>query len=123
MPSLSKDATVGPLRAKTTITLPLEHQVLKSACVLDVNASNKPNDAFVIIGLMEGGTNHQNKISLLASGYVGASAMIGWTGSIPVTPDTFLFADIFSTNGGVFRLSAIPWKIIGTKNGLVVVDP
>jgi len=123
MPQLVKDGTAAANRAKTTILVPIEHQVLKSACVLDIEAANQPNDAFVSIGLMIDGTSHQNKVCVLASGYVGATSMIGWTGSMPVATNTYVFADIYSSAGGVFRLVVIPWKIIGTKDGLVVVDP
>lgn len=123
MPSLTKDVTAAANRVKSTVVIPIEHQILKSACVLDIEAANQPNDAFVVIGLMEGGISHQNKITLLASGYVGASSMVGWTGSMPITADTHVFADIYSSAGGDFRLVAIPWKIVGKKDGLFVVDP
>lgn len=123
MPSLTKDVTVAANRVKSTVVIPLEHQILKSACVLDIEAALQPNDAYVTIGLMEGGLSHQNKVCILASGYVGASSMIGWTGSMPITVDTHVFADIYSAAGGDFRLVALPWKIVSTKDGLFVVDP
>lgn len=124
MPSLTKDVAVAANRVKSTVVIPLEHQILKSACVLDIEAANQPNDAYVVIGLMEGGLSHQNKVCILASGYVGASSMVGWTGSMPITVDTHVFADVYSTAGGDFRLVALPWKIISrTKEGLIVVDP
>lgn len=123
MPSLTKDVTVAANRVKSTVVIPVEHQILKSACVLDIEAANQPNDAYVVIGLMEGGTNHQNKVSILASGYVGASSMVGWTGSIPITVDSHVFADVYSSSGGDFRLVVLPWKIVRTEGGLFVVDP
>lgn len=123
MPSLTKDITAAANRVKATVVIPVEHQILKSACVLDVDAANQPNDAYVVIGLMEGGLSHQNKVSVLASGYVGASSMVGWTGSIPITVDTHVFADVYSSAGGDYRLVVLPWKIVATKDGLFVVDP
>lgn len=123
MPSLTKNVTASANRVKATVTIPVERQILKSACVLDVDAANPPNDAYVVVGLMEDGKSHQHKIAILASGYVGASSMVGWSGSIPVAAGSYVFADIYSSAGGAFRLSVIPWKIIGTKDGLVVVDP
>ena len=123
MPTLVKNATVAAHRVKTTIVVPVEHQILKSLCVLDIEAANQPNDSYVSMGLMTGGTDHQHKTAILASGYVGATCMVGWTGSIPIDKDTYAFADIYSSAGGEFRLVAIPWKIVGTKDGLFVVDP
>lgn len=123
MPSLTKDASVAANRVRTTIVIPVEHQILKSACVLDVDAALQPNDGYVVIGLMEGGISHQNKVAVLASGYVGASSMVGWTGSMPITVDTHVFADIYSSAGGDYRLVILPWKIVSTEKGLFVVDP
>lgn len=124
MPTLTEDVTAPAARAKATITIPVEAQIVKSACVLDIDSTNDPNDAYVVIGLMEGGTEHQNKTALLASGYVGASSMVGWTGSMPISADAFVFADIYSSAGGDFRLCVLPWKIIRTTlEGLIVVDP
>ena len=123
MPTLTKDGTAAANRVKTTIVIPISLQILKSACVLDIEAANQPNDAYVSVGMMTGGTDHQHKTCILASGYVGATAMVGWTGSIPIDKETYAFADIYSSSGGVFRLVVIPWKIIGTKDGLFVVDP
>lgn len=123
MPSLTKDVTAAANRVKATVTIPVERQIIKSACVLDIDAANPPNDAYVVIGLMEDGTTHQHKTVLLASGYVGASSMVGWTGSMPVAAGAYVFADVYSSAGGLFRLSVIPWKIIGEKDGLIVVDP
>lgn len=123
MPSLTKDVTVAANRVKSTVVIPIEHQILKSACVLDIESANQPNDAYVVIGIMEGGISHQNKVAILASGYVGSSSMVGWTGSIPVTVDTNVFADIYSSAGGDFRLVVLPWKIVRIEGGLFVVDP
>lgn len=123
MPSLTKDITATANRVKSTVVIPLEHQILKSACVLDIESALQPNDAYVVIGLMEGGLSHQNKVCVLASGYVGASSLVGWTGSMPITVDTHVFADIYSSAGGDFRLVALPWKIVATEKGLFVVDP
>lgn len=123
MPSLTKNVTAAANRVKSSVFIPIEHQIIKSACVLDIESANQPNDAYVIIGLMEGGTTHQNKICILASGYVGASSIIGWTGSIPITVDAHVYADIYSSAGGVFRLVVLPWKIVRTEGGLFVVDP
>ncbi len=123
MPSLSKDVTAAADRVKATVVIPVENQVLKTACVMDIENAVAPNDAYVVIGLMEGGETHQNKITQLASGYVGASSMVGWTGTLPLTVDTFVFADIYSSAGGDFRLTVVPWKMVLTEGGELVVKP
>ena len=123
MPSLSKDVTAPAARVKATVVIPVENQMLIAACVMDVENALAPNDAYVVIGLMEGGDTHQNKITELGSGYVGASSMVSWWGVVPLAVDTFVFADIYSSAGGEFRLTVLPWKMVLGEGGELVVKP
>jgi len=101
----------------------MEEHIIYSASIFQQFPTDQPNDAFGIIGLMAGGENINNRISILASGYFGSATSIGWTGQVPTWSNTFLYADIYSSTGGSFRVAAILWKYL-IKDGIIHgIDP
>ncbi len=80
---------------------------LAAASVTSVTPGALPAGAYVEIGIMHGGTTVDNRILVLASGYVGDGHSIGWTGLITGTPSQFLYAEVRSTDGDTFRLTAL----------------
>lgn len=123
MPTRVENGTAAANRVLLRLTIPMEEHIIYSASIFQQFTSEQPNDAFGIIGLMAGGTNINNRIAILASGYLGSSASIGWTGQLPTWSDSYLYADIHSSSGGNFRVTAILWKYL-IKDGIIHgIDP
>lgn len=123
MPTRVDNGTAPASRVLLRLVIPMEEHVIYTASVFQQFTSAAPNDSFAVIGLMNGGENTNNRIAILASGYLGAAESIGWTGIVPTWSDSFLYADIFSTQGGKFRMTAILWKYI-VKDGIIHgIDP
>jgi hypothetical protein len=123
MPSATSDGNAPASRVRTLITIPVEHTVVSTICCIDLTNALQPNDAYAEIGLMSGGTTPQNKIAALAAGYIGKDCPVAWSGKIITDPDMFLYAVVFSSIGGPFRLAALvnPYKI-GADGG-IILDP
>jgi len=123
MPTSVAHGTAAADRVLLRLIIPTEEHIIFSASLFQQFTSAQPNDAYGIIGLMAGGENINNRISILASGYFGSAAAIGWTGQLPTWSNTFVYADIYSTEGGKFRATAILWKYL-IKDGIIHgIDP
>lgn len=122
MPVATKDETAPAGRIKRSIFIPSSEAVLSCLCVLDLTNVQEPNDAWVAIGLMSGGTTDQNVVATLASGYIGRDTPTSWTGKIILEEEMYMYANVYSTFGGIFRLVALvqPYKV--DERGGIILD-
>lgn len=123
MPTTSSDVTVAAERVLGLVTIPGSKGVLSVLSVIDNTDALQPNDAWIELGIMSGGITPQNRVATLASGYTGKSTPVSWHGKIILDDDMFLYAHIYSSTGGNFRLVGIvhPYKI--DKDGGIILDP
>jgi len=56
---------------------------------------------------MSGGNLQANRVSTLAAGYTGPGAVISWAGHLHLDNEAYLYADVYSSSGGTFRLAAM----------------
>lgn len=123
MPVLTETATISAAFVRQIITLPLDYHILKSATALDIYQATQPNSSWVEIGIMQGGELPANKIAVLSAGYLSTQTPVAWTGSMPVEPGSYLYAECRCSGGMIVRLSCILWKIVLQEGGRFIVDP
>lgn len=123
MPSLTDDILTLASYVRTIGTIPLQQQMLYSLSVFELEDSVFPLECWAEIGLMIGGTTYAHKVTILASGYVGRGAPIGWTGSMIVLPETFAYGQLLAPLARTYRLAAILYKLIELPEGGFRVDP
>lgn len=123
MPTTAQDETISAGRVKGTISIPASKGVLSTLAVVDNSNALQPNDAWIELGLMEGGITDQNRVATLASGYTGRDCPVSWSGKIILDSDMYLYAHVYSSVGGQFRLIGIvhPYKL--TEEGGIILDP
>lgn len=123
MPVTTGDVTAVSQRTLATIFIPVEGSILSSLTLVDMTNAQQPNDAYGEIGIMSGGTNPQNKVAALGSGYMGRDISVSWSGKIITEAGMWLYAHIYSSTGGPFRLNGLvtPYKV-GEK-GELILDP
>lgn len=123
MPVATQDETAPAGRIKRSILIPASKAVLSCLCALDLSNVQEPNDAWVAIGLMSGGTTDQNIVATLASGYIGRDTPTSWSGKIILDSEMYMYANVYSTFGGIFRLVALinPYKV--DERGGIILDP
>ena len=123
MPSLSVDITADPLRALSTASLPLDNHILKAAVLFCPAANTWPGDAYASIRVCSGSPDPATTVALLAAGYLSGSEALGWTGSLPVEPSSYLVAFIYSTTAATYRLACSLWRPIIEDGRIVGLDP
>lgn len=123
MPITTEDVVASIGRVKTNIFIPVEKSVLSALSVIDLSNAITPNDTWVELGIMSGGTNPEHKVATLAAGYTGKDSPVSWTGKIITEPEMSVYAHIYSTTGGSFRLVGLvtPYKV--TPEGALILDP
>lgn len=123
MPSTTKDGTALANRELLSITNPVERNVLSTLTCTDLSNAQQPNDAYVEIGIMLGGTTPQHKIAALASGYIGRDCPVSWSGKIITESEMFLYAHVYSSTGGSFRLAGLVTPYLVGDKGELLLDP
>jgi len=123
MPVATSTHTQSIAFAQELITIPTQLHIVKTITANRPSPFTVAVEAFVELGLMHGGINSENRIAILASGYIGNMNGVSWSGSIPTEPETFIYAYIWADAGISTRLSAILYKIMLTKEGMFLVDP
>jgi len=123
MPVATQDETAPAGRIQKSIHIPASKAVLSCLSVIDLSNVQEPNDAWVEIGLMSGGTADHNKVATLASGYIGKDTPASWSGKLILDPEMYMYANVYSTHGGIFRLVALvhPYKV--DERGGIILDP
>lgn len=123
MPTTTKDVVATAGRNKAVVNIPASKSVLAVLSVIDLSNAQQPNDAWVELGLMSGGISDQHKVATLASGYTGKDTPVSWSGSIICEPEMSLYAHIYSSSGGTFRLVGLvtPYKV--SAEGGILLDP
>lgn len=123
MPTTSHDVLVPSQRRLGLITIPASKGVLSTLAVIDNSNALQPNDCWIELGIMSGGTSPQNRVATLASGYSGKDTPISWSGKIILDTEMLLYAHVYSSAGGLFRLVGIvhPYKL--NDEGGIILDP
>jgi hypothetical protein len=123
MPTLTFDIAAAATRAKTSDTILLQEHMLYSVAVISLTTGIRPQNAWVELGLMVGGTDVSQKFVILSSDYCGQGKPAGWHGKLPILPDTYLYCDIFANSAATYRINAYLFKLILTSDGRQIVDP
>ncbi len=123
MPTTTQDEVAPTLRVRKQITIPASKGVLSTLSVIDLSNALQPNDAWIELGIMSGDTNDQNRVATLASGYTGKDTPVSWYGKIILDADMYLYAHVFSSIGGTFRLVGIVHPYKTGPEGEFILDP
>lgn len=107
MPTQQEDITATADFVLTTGTLEIDAVKLRAVSVINVTPGAQEASAFVTIGIMAGGNTQGNRITLLASGYVGEVNSISWLGQLTGSAEQFLYANIRSSAADSFRLTIL----------------
>lgn len=107
MPTQQEPITATADFVLTTGTIDIDGVRIRAATVLNVTPDASEASSFVEIGIMTGGTTQGNRVTLLASGYVGEINPIVWHGDFTGGPNEFLYANIRSSAADSFRLTIL----------------
>jgi len=107
MPATHTDLTATVDRVLTVGTIDIDGVHIVGASVISLTPDNGPASAFVEIGVMAGGTALTNRVAVLASGYVGDSSPLTWTGRITGDPSQFLYMHVRADAADSYRLSLV----------------
>lgn len=123
MPVASKDYTLLANHVRETWTIPVEYHIIKAINIFKLAGYLGMENIYGELGLMQGGVALSNKIVALSWGYFGDMSPLGWSGSIMTEPDTFIYAQALGPNAVQLRLTSVLYKVVGSKEGLILVDP
>jgi hypothetical protein len=123
MPSLTKDHTLAASNVFEIVHLPVDFHVIKAATLLNLTTTTKSLDNWASLCILAGGSERENILTILSTGYTGILCPVTWTGSLPVEADHYVAALISGKAGDTFRLSAILWKIRLDEKGEFRADP
>lgn len=107
MPSVSESLDTTALRARATVTIPIDNVLIRSASVINLTDAAPPADCFCEVGIMSGGTNQENRIAVLASGYVGEFNPISWFGELTGDATHFIYVNSFASAVYNLRLTVL----------------
>lgn len=123
MPIITDDITLTGATTPEIVAIRCEQHIVKSISLFHIEHATYPTDAYAEIGVMSGGKLLINRIALMNAGYIGLFASLGWNGSFPTEPDTFVYAALLGPNTHEYRLCVTLWKIVATREGAFIVDP
>ena len=98
------------IRTPGISVLDIEAGVLQSLCVVALDLGAEPAQTWCEIGLIAQGSQIASKFSVLAQGYIGAGASIGWSGAILMKPGFKVYAELSSSVTLRARFSALTDK-------------
>lgn len=107
MPTQQKNITATADYVLTTGTIPIDDVRLRAVSVFNVTPGAADASAFVEIGIMAGGNTQGNRLTLLATGYVGEISPLSWHGDFPGGAQQFVYANIRSKAADSFRLTIL----------------
>ena len=107
MPSTHTDLTASADRWLSVATIDIDGVRIAGASVISLTSGNSPASAYVEIGIMAGGISVTNRVAILASGYVGESSPLTWTGRITGDPSQFLYVHVRADNADDYRLTLV----------------
>lgn len=100
-----KNVTATVDFVRTTITIPIDAVDITAIAALPLGTTEGPTAIFAELGIMAGGTNLENRAIILASGYIGDSAGISWTGKLAGLPEQYAYLSIWSSTANNARLA------------------
>lgn len=101
------DITGGTTRARVSDFIEIQSGSIVAVTAFPLVAGTNPAGTWVEIGLLSDGVELQHRIAILDAGYVGSAAPVGWTGRIQAAPMMSVYADVYSSEGAVIRLSLL----------------
>lgn len=100
-----KNVTATTNFVRSTITIPIDAVDITALSALPLGTTEDPTAIFAELGIMAGGTGQENRAIILASGYMGNSAGITWTGKLTGLPEQFAYLSIWSKTANEARLA------------------
>ena len=107
MSTSGKQFTAAAARVIATETISIDGNRVRAASVIQTSGGNSAADAWVELGIMSGGPSQGNRSLILAQNYVGDGSGVSWVGEISGHGEDYLYANVWSTLGGTFKLSII----------------
>jgi len=107
MPQTAIDITGGATRARVSGDIKIQDGTIVALTAFALVPGTNPAGTWVEIGLMSGDTSLQHRITVLDAGYIGTATPIGWTGVIKAEPSMYVYADVYSSDSTVVRLSLL----------------
>lgn len=107
MPTVAQSLTTNAARTRVTATIPVDNVRMKSVSVVNLTNGSSPAFCYVEIGIMSGGTNQENRVTVLTSGYVGEFNPVAWFGDLLGDAAHFVYVNAFSSVAYNLRLTVI----------------
>lgn len=101
------DITGNATRVRVSDFIEIQEGHIVAVTAFALVAGANPAGTWVEIGLMSDGITLQNRVAILDAGYVGSAAPVGWTGRITASPMMSVYADVYSSDSAVVRLSIL----------------
>lgn len=90
---------------RSTVTIPIDAVKITALAALPLGSTGGPASVYAELGIMAGGTGLENRAIILASGYMGESAGISWSGMLDGLPEQFAYLSIWSSTANEARLT------------------
>lgn len=107
MPQTAIDITGGATRVRASGQIKIQDGTIVALTAFALVPGTNPAGTWVEVGLMSGDTSIQHRIAILDAGYIGTAAPIGWTGLIKAEPSMYVYADVYSSESTIVRLSIL----------------
>lgn len=107
MPQTAIDITGGATRARVSGNIKIQTGSIVALTAFALVPGTNPAGTWVEVGLMSGDTSIQHRIAILDAGYLGTASPVGWTGVIHAEPSMYVYADVYSSESTVVRLSCL----------------
>lgn len=98
--------TTGTARTMQAEYIQLYAGRLKAVSAFIVEADVHDAKIFVELGTMLGGQGLEYRQQVLASGYVGSTAGINWTGDIPIEPTEEIYVHAWASAAATLKVRA-----------------
>lgn len=107
MPQTAIDITGDATRARVSGQIKIQSGTVVALTAFALVPGTNPAGTWVEVGLMSGDVSLQHRIAILDAGYIGTAAPIGWTGIIHAEPSMYVYADVYSSESTIVRLSLL----------------
>lgn len=107
MPQTAIDITGGATRVRVSGNIKIQSGTIVALTAFALVPGTNPAGTWVEVGLMSGDVSLQHRIAILDAGYLGTAAPVGWTGKILAEQAMYVYADVYSSESTVVRLSTL----------------
>jgi len=114
MGAISIDHTISSANVHELSSVDIGNSTLVSLSLFETDAAYPVDLAWAEIGILSGGDTLEQRVAILANGYVSKRNAISWSGFIPVDCGSRVYVSILGPLTNAFRLVAFVVPITTT---------